>query len=101
MKAFAVKNNAKVNSRQTCDGGDVRVSCREKHCHFSRHNKAQREGVCCDSNAKANSRQTCDGGDVRVSCRERYTAISLDKEKAQREGVCCEKQCEGKLKTNL
>ena len=48
MKAFAVKSNAKVNSTQTCDGGDAKVSCREKHCHFSW--------------------QTCGEGIAKVSC---------------------------------
>ena len=35
VKVFAVKSNAKVNSKQTDDGSDVMVICREKHCHFS------------------------------------------------------------------
>ena len=75
MKAFAVKGNAKVNSRQTC-GGDVKLSCRERHCHFSRQNKAWRDGVAVKSNAKVNSRQTCDGGDVKVSCSEKRCHFS-------------------------
>ena len=33
--AFAVNSNAMVNSRQTCDAGDVKISCRKKHCHTS------------------------------------------------------------------
>ena len=68
-----------------CEEGDVKVSCREKHCQIS--------WQTCDEDM-------CGGGDVKVSCREN-TAICLDEKKAQREGVCCEKQCEGKLKTNL
>jgi hypothetical protein len=34
-KVFAVKSNAEVNPRHTCDGGDVKFRCREKHCHIS------------------------------------------------------------------
>ena len=48
MKALAVRSNAKVNSRPASGGGDVKVSCSEKHCHISRRKKAQREGVCCE-----------------------------------------------------
>ena len=50
MKAFAVKSIVRVNSRQTCEGGDVKVSCRETHCHISW--------------------QTCDEGKAKVSCSE-------------------------------
>ena len=35
VKAFAVKSNAKVDLRQTCDGGDVRVSCKERRYNIS------------------------------------------------------------------
>ena len=49
MKAHAVKRNAKVYSRQTCGGGDVKVSCRERDTAISLNvNKAQRDGACCE-----------------------------------------------------
>ena len=35
VTVFAMKCNAKVISRKTCHGGDVKVSCREKHCQIS------------------------------------------------------------------
>ena len=93
-------SNAKVNSRQTCDGGDVMASCREKHCHiFLTDLKRSVKAFAVKSNAKVHSRHTC-GGDVKVSCRE-STAKSLDRFMAQRDGYCCEKQSEGKLKTYL
>ena len=64
MKAFAARINAKVNSTQTCDGGDVKVICREKHGHISWQ-------TCVEV--------MCDGGDVKVICRVKNTAISVDK----------------------
>ena len=53
MKDFAVKSNAKENSRQTCDGGGVKVSC-------------------CRENAMSLD----DGGDVKVSCSGKQCHIS-------------------------
>ena len=35
VKALAAKSNAKANSRHACDGGDVKVSCKEKQSHIS------------------------------------------------------------------
>ena len=48
MKAIAVKSNARANSRQTCDAGDVKVSCTENAAISLGKNKAQLEGVCCE-----------------------------------------------------
>ena len=77
MKAFAVKSNAKVNSRQTCDGGDVKLSCREKHCQILWQKKrGSVEAFAAKCNAKVNSQQICDGGGVKVSCSEKHCHIS-------------------------
>ena len=100
VREFAVKSNAKVNSRQTYGEGDVKVSCRKIHCHNSRQKRRSVKALDVQSNSKAISKQTSDGGDVKV-CRRENTVISIHKIKAQREGVCCEKQCEGKLKTHI
>ena len=40
MKALSVRSNAKVYSRQTCDGGDVKVSCSEIRTGIRRSVKA-------------------------------------------------------------
>ena len=48
MKALAVKSNAKVNSKQTCDGGDVKVSLGSNTAISLYEKKAQREGACCE-----------------------------------------------------
>ena len=48
MNAFAVKSNARVNSRQTCDGGDLKESCRERASISLDKIKTQREGDCCE-----------------------------------------------------
>ena len=78
MKAFAVKRNAKENSRQTCDGDDLKVSCREKTLPYlltiiRRSVKA----LAVKSNAKVNSRHAFVGGHMR-KVEERNSAISFD-----------------------
>ena len=59
VKAFAVKNNAKENPRQTCEGGGVKVSCREKPISYLL-TKIRRsvKALAVESNANAHSRQT-------------------------------------------
>ena len=98
MKAFAVKSNAKVNSRQTCEGGEVKVNCekREKNTAISLDKiemKAVRSFVVA-SNAVISSKQIYDGGDVKVSCRERNTAKSLGELVQGNAKVSCRMPCE-------
>ena len=35
VKVFAATSKAKVNSRHTCGGDDVKVSCKVRNCHIS------------------------------------------------------------------
>ena len=77
MKAFAVKSNAKVNPRQTCDGGDLKISFGGKRCHFLSTKICRSvKAFAVKGSAKVNSRQTCDGGGVKVSCREKHCHFS-------------------------
>ena len=76
MKAFPVKSNAKVSSRQTCDGGDVKVSCRETLPYLLTKIRRSVKAFAVKSNAKVNSGQTCDGGDVKVSRRKKHCQVS-------------------------
>ena len=80
MKALSVKSNAKVNSRQTCDGGDINESCRENTANSLGKNEAQREGVGCEKQCEEKLKRTCGGGVAKVSG-SRNAAISLDKKK--------------------
>ena len=72
MKAFAVKGNAKVNSRQSSDGGVVKVSCRQTLPYLLTKIRRIVKAFAVNSNAKVNSTHTCDGGDAKLSCRVKH-----------------------------
>ena len=74
--AFAVISNAKVNSTQTRNGGNVKVSARENTAISLDVKRHSGMAYVVESNAKVNSTQTCDGGGVKVSCSEIHCHIS-------------------------
>ena len=75
-KAFTAKSEAKASSRQTCDGGDVKVCCRENTAISLDKVRRSVKAFAAKCNAKVNSRQTCDGGDEKVSCSGEQCQIS-------------------------